>query len=234
MKKNIYLGLTLDTKTAWLFYTPFNFETLKLFNDRIEEDYKFSQDDFSGGYIYTVTEWKYDKNFRLSAVAITDRYFKILRSFEVNQKFNIYSASGYHEIVHICEINEIDKAEYDKILSEEKKENKKYAFDVKTAFYLRSIYYDYYLNKIKPLEQWTLRNLKNFCGKCLCHAPSDCIPFDCPFAHSGNCLQNLSPASMLAEKKNFMEKLLAFDDVIRQQLREEKADLFDDNERGEF
>ena len=234
MKKYIYLGLTLDSKTAWLFYTPFNFETLKLFNDRIEEDYKFSLDDFSGGYICTVTEWKYDKEFKLTAVELTDRYFKIVRGFEVNQKFNIYSSSNCYEIAHIYEINEISKAKYEEIFSEEKKEIKKYAFDVKTAFNLRSIYYDYYLNKIKPLDNWTLGDLKNFCGKCLCHASTGCVPFDCPFAHSGNCLQNLSPASMLAEKKNFMEKLLAFDDVIRQQLREEKADLFDDNERGEF
>ena len=234
MKKNIYLGLTLDTKTAWLFYTPFNFDTLKLFNDRIEEDYKFSQEDFNYGYIYTVTEWKYDKEFKLTAVAVIDRYFKIVRGFEVNQKFNIYSGSNCYEIAHIYEVNEISKAKYKEIFSEEKKEIKKYAFDIETAFSLRSIYYDYYLSKIKPLDKWTLGDLKKFCGKCLCHASTGCVPFDCPFAHSGNCLQNLSPASMLAEKKNFMEKLLKFDDVIRQQLREEKADLFDDNERGEF
>ena len=234
MKKNIYLGLTLDFKTAWLFYTPLNFETLKLFNDRIEEDYKFSQDDFGNGYFYIITERKYDKEFRLSAIGVWDRYFKILRSFGINQKFNIYSASGYHVIAYICEVDEISKAEYDEILSEDKKENKKYAFDVKTAFSLRSIYYDYYLNKIKPLEQWTLRNLKNFCGKCLCHAPMDCVPFDCPFVYERGCLQGLPSTSILYNKKDFMEKLLAFDDVIRQQLREEKADLFDDNERGEF
>lgn len=231
MKKHIYLGLTLDTKTAWLFYTPFIFEALKIFNNRIEEDYKFSQEDFNYGYIYTVTEWKYDKDFKLSAVELTDRYFKILGSFEVNQKFNIDSVSNCYEIAYICEVDEIDKAKYEEIFSKKKPESKKYAFDVKTAFNLRSIYYDYYLSKIKPLDKWTLGDLKKFCALCLCHAPSDCVPFDCPFAHSGNCLQILSPASMLSENKNFMERLLKFDDVIKQQLRENKPEIV---EKGEF
>ena len=225
MKKYNYLGLTQDSKTAWLFHTPFNFETLNLFNDRIDEDYKFSQDDFSHGYIYTVTEWKYDKEFKLSAVAMTDRYFKILKGFEVNQKFDIYS----YEIAYIYEVNEISRGEYERILSEEKPEVKKYAFDAKTAFNLRSIYYDYYLNEFKSLDNWTLRNLKSFCKNCMCHAPVDCVPFDCPFA-SENCLQSYPATSMLYEKKDFMEKLMKFDEVIRQQLKEEATTLFDDKE----
>ena len=220
MKKYIYLGFTQDTKTAWLFHTPFNFETLNLFNDRIEDDYKFSQDDFTHGYIYTVTEWKYDKDFKLSAVTMTDRYFKILNGFKVNQKFNVYIASNYYEIAYIYEVEEISKGRYEGILSEENPEVKKYTFDAKIAFNLRSIYYDYYLNEFKPLNKWTLGDLKKFCKMCMCHAPADCVPFDCPFA-SGNCLRGLSSASILHAEKDFMERLLKFDEVIKQQLREE-------------
>ena len=231
MKKNIYLGFTLDTKTAWLFYTPFNFETLKLFNDRIEEDYKFSQEDFNYGYIYTVTEWKYDKEFKLTAVTMMGRYFKIVRGFEVNQKFNIYSGSNCYEIAYICEVNEIDKVKYEGIFSEEKKEIKKYAFDATTAFNLRSIYYDYYLSKIKPLDKWTLEDLKKFCDKCLCHAPKDCVPFECPFVYERGCLQGVPSTSILYNKKDFMEKLLKFDEVIEQQLMENKPEIV---KKGEF
>ena len=222
MKKNIYLGLTLDTKTAWLFYTPFNFETLNLFNGRYGEDYKFSQDDFTCDCVCAVTEWKYEKEFKLSAVAMAGRYFKLLKNFEINQKFNVYYNEGSCcEIAYIYEIEEISKARYEKILSEKKPESKKYAFDTKTAFNLRSIYYDYYLDKFKPLEKWALEDLKNFCALCLCHAPSDYVPFDCPFTYSGICLQSLSFAAMLSKDKSFMEKLLKFDEIIRQQLNEE-------------
>lgn len=226
MKKYIYLGLTQDTKIAWLFHTHFSFETLKLFNYRTDEDYKFNQDDFTYDYVDTVTEWKYDKEFKLSAVAMGNRYFKLLKNFEVNQKFNVYYNGGSNccEIAYICEIEEISKTIYEKILSENKSESKKYAFDTKTAFNLRNIYYDYYLdkfNKFKPLEKWTLGDLKNFCNLCLCHAPSDCVPFDCPFTCSGKCLLSLPSTSMLWEGKDFMERLLKFDEIIRQQLKEE-------------